>query len=291
MSSPREPVGLIAGQGRMPLLVARGVREAGHPLVVVGLRGYASERLAGQADAFAWRGLTRLGGWIRFFKAHGVGKAVMIGSVRKQAMFSPLRLVHNLPDWRSARLWYCLIRRDKRDDAVLRAVAEELASEGIQLVSSVEYCEEHLAGEGVLTKKAVPAAAAADVDFGWRIAVASADLDIGQAIAVKERDIIAVEAIEGTDEMIRRAGQLCPVGGWTMIKVARSRQDMRFDVPTVGPKTLRNLRDAGCGCLVVEAGKTLIVDKPVTLALADQLGIAVVGRQRCQAQQGQAAPD
>jgi len=135
-----------------------------------------------------------------------------------------------------------------------------------------------MADEGLMTQTAVDGKLQVDVEFGWRIARASANLDIGQAIAVKELGIIAVEAIEGTDAMIRRAGRLCRVGGWTLVKVARPKQDMRFDVPTVGPNTIRNLADARCVCLVVEAGRTMIVDKPATLALADKFHIAVIGK-------------
>ena len=129
-----------------------------------------------------------------------------------------------------------------------------------------------------MTRTAPPPQVQGDIEFGWRIARASADLDIGQAIAVKDRDIIAVEAIEGTDAMIRRAGRLCRTGGWILVKVARPKQDMRFDVPTVGPNTIRNLADAKCCGLVIEAGRTMIVDKPTTLALADKLKIAVGGK-------------
>jgi DUF1009 family protein len=174
-------------------------------------------------------------------------------------------------------MYYGKLRKDRRDHALLLAVADELAGEGIELVSSVEYCKEHLATEGLLTGRALSAELRADAEFGWRIARASAELDIGQSVAVKERAIIAVEAMEGTDAMIARAGAICRTGGWTMVKVARPKQDMRFDVPTVGPQTIRNLRDARCACLVVESGKTLIVDKPVTLLLAEKLGVAVVG--------------
>ncbi|MHC4562653.1 MAG: LpxI family protein [Planctomycetota bacterium] len=270
------PVGLIAGAGRLPLLAADGIRRSGRKLVVAALRGFADPALKDLADHFRWVGLARPGGWIRTLRAGGAVEAVMIGGVRKRQMHSRFRLLA-LPDWRAVRLWYGTVRHDKRDNAVLLAVAEELAREGIELVSSVRYCQEHLADVGPMTQAPVPPKADADVAFGWQIARHSADLDIGQSIAVKERDIIAIEAVEGTDAMIRRAGRLCRAGGWTLIKVARSHQDMRFDVPTIGPETLRNLKDANCICLVVEAGKTLIVDKPDTLALADKLGIAVVG--------------
>jgi len=273
-----QPVGLIAGQGRMPFLVAEGIRRAGRQVVALGLRGYADPALKDLADEFRWIHLTRLSGWIRRFRKFSVSRAVMIGGVKKRNMYMPLRLLLMPPDLRTMRMWYHTLRRDKRDNSVLQTVADELSSEGIELVSSVEYCTEHLADEGLMTRTRVPSGSEADVEFGWRIARASADLDIGQAIAVKERDIIAVEAVEGTDAMIRRAGRVCRVRGWPLIKVARPNQDMRFDVPTVGPDTMRRRKDARCTCLVVEAGRTIIVDKPDTLALADKLGIAVVGK-------------
>ncbi|HUS46589.1 MAG TPA: UDP-2,3-diacylglucosamine diphosphatase LpxI, partial [Phycisphaerae bacterium] len=263
-----QPVGLIAGSGRLPFLVARGVLKEGRPLIVVGFRGLASTRLKDLASDFVWGSITRLGYCLRALRKRGVHEAVMIGGVRKKEIYSPLRILRYIPDLRTAQLWYFRVRKDKRDNAVLLAVADELRKDGIELVSSVKYCKDHLADEGVMTRVPVPRGVEEDVEFGWRIARASADLDIGQSIAVKERDIIAVEAMEGTDAMIRRAGRVCRVGGWTFVKVARPKQDMRFDVPTVGPSTIRNLKDAKCVCLVVEAGKTLIADKPATLALA-----------------------
>ncbi len=274
----QEPVGLIAGSGRMPFLVAEGMRRAGRKVVVLGLRGFADPALKEHADEFRWIRLTRLSGWIRRFRKLGVREAVMMGGVTKRKMYLPLRLLLMPPDLRTMRIWYHTLRGDKRDNAVLLAVAEELSREGIELVSSVEYSTENLADEGLMTRTRVSGGGEADVEFGWQIARASADLDIGQSLAGKERDIIAVEAVEGTDAMIRRAGRLCRVRGWTLIKVARPKQDMRFDVPTVGPDTIRRLKDARCTCLVLEAGRTIVVDKPETLALADELGIAVVGK-------------
>lgn len=277
MSGQQPPVGLFAGAGRPPFLVVNGIRETGRSVAAVGISEFASPLLADVVDRFRWVGPTRLGRVISTFKRWGVREAVMIGSVKKRKIYSPLRFLRYIPDYRTARLWYYKVRRDKRDNAVLLAIADELRSEGIELVSCVKYCEEHLADEGLMTHSPVPRHAESDVEFGWRIARASADLDIGQSIAVKERDIIAVEAMEGTDAMIRRAGRVCRVGGWTMVKVARPHQDMRFDVPTIGPETIRHLKDAKCVCLVVEVGRTLIVDKPATLALAEKLGIAVMG--------------
>ena len=273
-----EPLGLIAGAGRLPVLIAAGICQTGRRLVIVGIRGQADPALRDLADVFAWAGITRMGRWIRLLRRNGVSHAVLAGGVRKANMYSPLRLLRYWPDLRTARLWYGKLRHDKRDNAVLLAVADELATEGIELMSSVEYCAEHLADEGLMTKTPLRRSVEADAAFGFEIARQSAALDVGQSIAVKERDIIAVEAMEGTDEMIARAGRLCRSGGWTLVKVARPDQDMRFDVPTVGPETLRALKSARAACLVLEAGRTLILDKPETLALADNLGIAVVGK-------------
>lgn len=273
-----ETIGLIAGAGRAPMLVADGILSTGHRLAVVGLKGFASPHLIGLADAFTWGGVLRMGGWIRFLHAQDAHKAVMIGSVRKSDMYLPFRLLRYLPDRRAFRIWYGRLRKDKRDQAALLAAAEELANEGIELLSSVEFCMDQLAHDGVMTNTHPGRDALLDIEFGWRIVRQCAGLDIGQTIAVKERDIIAVEAIEGTDAMIRRAGELCKHGGWSLLKVARPNQDMRFDVPTIGPETIRNLSANKCSCVVLEAKKTLITDKPTTLALADKFHIAVVGK-------------
>ena len=275
---PAGPIGLIAGTGQLPLISAATMKATGRKVVVMGLQGLGDPKLSEFADVFAYRSLTRLSGWIRYFRKHRVREVVMIGGVRKRNIYSPFRVLTHLPDLRTMRIWYLKVRKDKRDNAVLLAVADELSAYGIELISSVEYLNDHLADDGLMTTTPVPASAESDVAFGWDIARQSAKLDIGQSLAVKERDIIAVEAIEGTDAMIRRAGRLCRVGGWVLIKVARPEQDMRFDVPTVGPDTIRRLKDAKCRCLVVEAGRTLIVDKPDTIALADKLKIAIVGK-------------
>ncbi len=192
-------------------------------------------------------------------------------------MYTPAKLLQFIPDLRTAKLWYFKLRKDRRDAKVLAVVADELSANGIELISSVHYCQEHLAHEGVMTKSAPSARCLADAQFGWNIARQCAEMDIGQAIAVKDRDIISVEAMEGTDRMIERTGHICRGGGWTLIKVARPNQDMRMDVPTVGVGTLKRLRAAGAACLAVEAERTIIVDKPKMLELADQLGIPILG--------------
>lgn len=140
------------------------------------------------------------------------------------------------------------------------------------------YCKEHLATAGLMTGKQVRSSVEGDIEFGWDIVKKLGELDIGQAIAVKEKEVVAVEAVEGTAAMIERAGRLCRSGGWTLIKVSKPQQDMRFDVPCVGPDTVRGLAENGGKCLVVEADKTIIIDKPQTIELADKLGITILGR-------------
>ena len=202
----------------------------------------------------------------------------MVGRVAKTGMFAPWRLLRYIPDWRAIRIWYLRLRgKDKRNDTVLCAIADELATGQIYLEDSTMYCKEHLADEGVMTKCQPAASVRDDIDFGWEIVKKLGELDIGQAVAVKEKEIIAVEAIEGTAKMIDRAGSLCRKGGWTLIKAAKPDQDMRFDVPCVGPDTIKSLAEKKAKCLVVEKGKTIIIDKPETLELANRLGIAIVG--------------
>lgn len=277
-SASLPPVGLIAGQGRLPLLTAQGLRAAGRRVACVGLADQFDPALPALCDHFAVAGVIRLGRWISLLRGWGAADAVMIGRVRKARMYEPLRLLRQFPDWRAARLWYRVLRHDRRNGALLAGVADELHRNGIRLVDSTTYIQEHLATVGQLTRRAPTPEQLADIDFGWPLVRQLNELDIGQALAVSEREVIAVEAIEGTDAMIRRAGELCRRGGWTLLKCARINQDMRFDVPTVGPKTIESLKKAGGRCLAVEAGKVILADKPDFLRLADEAGIVVVGR-------------
>ncbi len=278
-SQTNPPVlGLIAGEGRLPFMVADGARQAGLKVVCIGLSGSASPDLAGHVDEFIAGAVARPGGWLRKLRRRGVSRAIMVGRVAKTRIFTPWRIVTYLPDWRALRIWYVRLRgKDKRNDSVLSAIAEEFASGGIDLENSVMYCKAHMAHEGVMTRTQPTAAVRADIEFGWPLVLEVGRLDIGQAIAVREREIFAVEAIEGTAEMIQRAGTLCKKGGWTLLKAAKPNQDLRFDMPCVGPDTIRDLHRHKAACLAVEKERTILIDKPDTLALADKLGIAVVG--------------
>ena len=280
------PLGIIAGAGRFPFLVADGARRAGRSVVIVGLRGLADPALRDRADRFHWAGIVRLGRWIRLFRRAGVREAIMAGYVHKSEMYGHFRLIRYLPDWTSIRLWFFQVS-DRRNDTLLCATADCLEQKGITLTNSVQYCMEHLPGPGVLTRHQPSSALPRDVAFGWHIAKEMGRLDVGQSIAVKEQEVIAVEAIEGTDRMIERAGQLCRHGGWTLIKVAKPDQDMRFDVPTVGPGTIENLHRNGAKALVFEGGVTLALDREKLIERADQLGMVVVAHD---SSNGQASP-
>jgi len=272
-------VGLIAGEGRLPLMVAAGARKAGAKVVCVGLEGSTDASLAEEVDIFYTVPLARPGNWIRKLKRHSVTNAVMVGRVAKRRIFTPWRILKYLPDWRAVRIWYWRLRKkNKQNETLLSALADELASGGIILEDSTKYCKEHLATEGPMTGQGPGTGIVSDIEFGWPIVKKIAEMDIGQAIAVKEREVIAVEGIEGTADMIERAGRLCRKGGWTLLKAAKAKKDMRFDVPCVGPDTIKSLAENGAKCLVVEAGKTIIIDKPQTLELAQKLGIYIIGK-------------
>lgn len=279
MASDENILGLIAGGGRLPFLVAQGAKKAGYKVICVGLVDNAEATLADETDVFYQVAIARPGSWMRKLKKHGVSRTIMVGRVAKGRLFTPWRILRYLPDWRALRIWYWRLRsQNKQPDTVLNAIAQELASGGVILENSIMYCKEHLACRGVMTKHDASASVKGDIEFGWEIAKKLGELDIGQAVAVKEKEVVAVEAIEGTAKMIERVGEICRKGSWTLIKVAKPNQDMRFDVPCVGPDTIKSLAENGGKCLVVEAEKTIIIDKPETIKLADELGITILGR-------------
>jgi DUF1009 family protein len=271
-------LGIIAGEGKLPFLVAAGAKRAGLKIICVGLTDAVEQDLTRVVDVFYPVAVARPGSWIRKLKKHGVTRTIMVGRVPKRRLFTPWRIIHYLPDWRAFRIYYWRLRGKTRlTDSILCAVAEELASGGIILEDSTVYCKEHLATSGMMTTAHLRSSIEGDIEFGWEIVKKLGELDIGQAVAVKEKEVIAIEAIEGTAAMIERAGRYCKSGGWTLIKASKPQQDMRFDVPCVGPDTIRSLAENGAICLVVEADKTIIIDKSQTIKLANQLGISIVG--------------
>jgi DUF1009 family protein len=273
-----EPVGLLAGSGRFPVVFAQKARRLGIPVVCVGVRHEAPPELAGLVDRFYWAGIARLGRMIRCLKRAGVKRAVMAGKIHKTVMHTPFRWLRYIPDWRTLAFWFRHRRRDNKDDSLLLGVIKEFAADGIHFESALDLCPELLVKAALLTRRAATAREEADIAFGWELAREMGRLDIGQSIAVREKTVLAVEAIEGTDRAIARAGELCPRGGFVVVKVAKPQQDMRFDVPTVGCSTVETLHRAGGRVLAVEAGKTIILDQEQTVALADRYGITIVAR-------------
>jgi DUF1009 family protein len=272
-----QPVGLLAGWGRLPVAIAEKARSLGVPVVCVGLRGMAAPELAGLAHRFYWARVAQLGKMIRCFRREGVTRVVMAGKVHKaDVLHKPWKVVSLWPDWRTLRFWFFRPRRDNRDDSLMLAMIDEFARDGIRFESALDLCPELTVNPGVLTRRPLTPHEEADVAFGWELARRMGDLDVGQSVAVKELAALAVEAIEGTDRMIARAGELCRAGGFAVVKVAKPRQDMRFDVPTVGTSTVETIRRAGGRVLAVEAGKTIILGQAETVALADRYGISIV---------------
>jgi hypothetical protein len=260
--------GLIAGNGKFPFLVVEGARKQGVALAVVAIKEETDKRIEEIADALIWVGIGQLGKMISFFKKEGVRQAIMAGQVKHVQIFSGA-----LPDLRMLKMLFGLKQRNT--DSLIGAVAAELAKDGIELIDSTFFIQDQLAQEGVLTKRKPDSAEQGNIEYGLRIANEIARLDLGQTIVVRAKACVAIEAMEGTDACVKRAGELAK-GKLTVVKVAKPNQDMRFDVPVVGVPTIRTMSEAGATCLCLTAGKTLIFDKEEMLALADEKKIAVV---------------
>lgn len=272
-------IGLIAGGGELPLIQARGMRASGHRVACIGLKGQYDAELPALCDDFIEVGVLHLGRWCRQLRKRGATQAVMVGKVQKnQFQYHPMRWFSQMPDWRAARVWLWRSRHDRRSQTLMTSLADELKEGGLELIDTTQFIPEHMADEGVLTKLAPTSAQQHDIDFVWPILMRMNDLDIGQAVAVKKGDVIAVEAMEGTDAMIQRAGELCRKPGWLLAKGAPANKDPRFDVPTIGVQTIENLAKAGGTALLVTAGRVILIEKPQVLEAADRLGITIVGR-------------
>jgi UDP-2,3-diacylglucosamine hydrolase len=267
-------LGLIAGNGRFPFLVLDAARGAGHDVTVIGLREETFPELAEVAARppvapMHWISIGQLGACIAALKDARVERAVMAGQVRHSKLFD-IR-----PDWTLGRVLTRLATRNT--DSIIAGVADVLRDEGIELIDSTAFLRPLMARDGTLTRREPTGDERADFEFGHRIADTIAGLDIGQTIAVKSAAVVAVEAMEGTDAVIARAGQLAGPGT-RIVKVAKPNQDMRFDVPVVGVSTIQAMKSAGATALAIDAGKTLMIDGDAIVKAADEAGIAIVGR-------------
>jgi len=261
-------IGLIAGNGNFPFLVIEGAHRAGATVAVAAIREETDPAIETIADRFTWVGIGQLGKMLRFFKDEGVDKAIMAGQVKHVQIFS-----RAIPDMRMLKMLLRLPRRNT--DALIGAVANELASEGIELIDSTHLLKDQLPEEGPLTRRIPDDREKSDLEYGLEIAKEIARLDLGQTIVVRDRACVAIEAMEGTDAVIRRAGELVR-GRLTVVKLAKPDQDMRFDVPVVCVPTIESMIQAHATCLCLTAGKTLIFDRYETIKLADKNKIAIV---------------
>jgi len=261
--------GLIAGNGQFPFLVVDGARRAGASLAVVAIKEETDTRIDEVADNVTWVGIGQLGKMISFLTANGVEKAMMAGQVKHVQLFSSA-----IPDMRMVKMLWNLPRRNT--DALIGGIANELGKDGIELIDSTFFIQDQLAAGGVLTKRKPSDIELENIEYGLNIADEIARLDLGQTIVVRGKACVAIEAMEGTDATIKRAGELAN-GKLTVVKVAKPNQDMRFDVPVVGTPTIRVMIEAGATCLSVTTGKTLIFERDEMLKLADVNKICIIG--------------
>jgi DUF1009 family protein len=263
--------GLIAGNGRFPFLVLQGARDRGAEIVVAAIKEETAPEIEDHASNLEWLGVGQLGRLIRFFKRQNVSHVIMAGQVKHHQIFR----LNALPDLRMVRLLARLSTRNT--DSLIGAVADELEREGMTLVDSTIFLESLLAQQGVLTSRSPTNHERADFDYGLDIAQEIARLDLGQTIAVKDRAVVAIESMEGTDAVIRRAGEVTHGRPFVVIKRAKPNQDMRFDVPVIGLPTIETMAAAGATAIHVTAGKTLLFDRDELIALADKNGITIIG--------------
>jgi DUF1009 family protein len=270
-----ETVGIIAGNGKLPLMVADGIRRAGHRAIAVGHIGITSKDIKYFVEDLWWVHIGELGKIIEILKKEQTTGALLVGAVAKTNFFSRTHFFPRVkPDERAIRVLSRL--RNKKDDVLLRAIAEEVESEGIRVLSPVSFLQESMAPRGCWTERKPSEREMKDIAFGWEVGKEIANLDVGQTIVLKDQMVLAIEGLEGTDEVIRRGAKLGR-GDVMVIKVCKPKQDLRLDLPVIGPSTIRTLVKSGASSLVVEAEKTIVVDKSSVIREADRNHLCLLG--------------
>jgi UDP-2,3-diacylglucosamine hydrolase len=273
----QETVGLLAGYGQFPVVFAQAARRLGFPVVCVGITEEAGPELKDLVDHFYWSRPAQLGKMINRFKKHGVKNVVMAGKIHKaNLLHKPWKIFNLAPDLRTLIFWYLRKRADNKDDTLLLSIIKEFAKDGINFASALDYIPEILVQPGTLTRRSASNSEMQDIYFGWKLAREMGRMDVGQSVAVKDRAVLAVEAIEGTDKNITRAGEYCKSGGFVVVKVAKPNQDRRFDVPTIGIDTIQTLHKARGKVLAIEAGQTIFLGEKEAIILANELGITII---------------
>ena len=266
----KQRYGLIAGNGRFPLLALETARGLGHEVVVIAIEGEASPEVGRIADSIHWINIGQLGKLIDILKEENIREVMMTGQVKHVSIFSSLK-----PDWRLLKLLTSL--KEKNTSALIGGVQRALKDEGIDLVDSTRLLKSLLADEGVLTKRKPDKEEEKDIRYGRRVAQVLASVDIGQSVAISEKACVAVEAMEGTDAMLRRAAALTNGKPLRLVKVSRGRAHLLFDVPVAGLSTIDTMRETGTTALAVDAGRTLLLDKDQMIRQANESGITIAG--------------
>lgn len=274
------PIGLVAGWGSFPTEVAQSLIRDGRHVCCVAITGHASTDLESICDHVLWSGVGKLGRHLRYFRKSGVEQVTMAGKLFKSdILYSGSMFLRHLPDLTCIRTFAPALlgrKRDARDDNLLLAVTNAYTRYGMEVCAATEFAPELLVKEGLLAGPSPSARQRGDIEAGWTVAKQMGGMDIGQSITIKDGTVIAVEAMEGTDACIERTGTLCRRGGWTLVKVSKPNQDMRFDVPTIGPQTIERVRDAGGTAIAIEANLTILVEQQRTLELARKAGITIM---------------
>ncbi len=262
-------LGIIAGGGDFPILCAKEAQKKGIKVIVIAHKGETSKEIENYADHIKWIYLGQLNKLIKNLKKHNVTHALFAGTITKKRIFFDVR-----PDTRALLLWKSL--KNRLDDNILRALANELEKEGIKIIASTTFLDDIVTKEGVLTKSKPNKDQIEDIKFGWKIAKEIGRLDIGQCIVVKDKTVIAVEAIEGTDATIKRVGSL-GIKDSIVVKICKPSQDTRFDLPATGPKTIETMAQVNAKVLAIEANKSLMFNRDEMINLANQYGISIIG--------------
>ena len=263
-------IGIIAGMGELPVIIAKDARERGYKVITVALETLASLEMDSVSDEIRWVNPGKFGELIDILKKHQIKEAIMAGKVPKSLLYKS----KITPDLRAVKLLFSI--KDKSDDAILNAITKELAGEGIEIIDTTKFSPHLLTPVGCLTRKKPDEEQWKDIEFGWKIAREIGKLDIGQTVVIKGKAVMAIEAIEGTDEAILRGGKWAGDGA-VVVKVSKPQQDMRMDVPAVGPDTLKSMENVNAKVLALEAHRSMIVDRETVIRAAESAGIVIVG--------------
>ncbi|MEM9827848.1 MAG: UDP-2,3-diacylglucosamine diphosphatase LpxI [Planctomycetota bacterium] len=274
------PIGLIAGWGHFPIEVAREIVRSGRSVVCIAIHGHADPQLESICDHVLWSGVGKIGRHLRYFRNHRCQQVAMAGKLFKSdILYQGSVVLRHLPDWAAIKTFGPLLlgrKRDARDDRLLTAVTETYDRAGLRVCPATDYAPELLVKKNFLAGPRINPRVWSDIGFGVQVAKTMGGFDIGQTVAIKDGTVIAVEAIEGTDACIQRCGELCRRGGWVLVKMSKPNQDMRFDVPTIGPQTLEKVSQSGGIAIAIESNLTIVVQREETMRLAKRLGVAIV---------------